>query len=829
MAEEGDEKMRGFAKRVSEDPDMAEHRQEMEDNPELKYKPQSLKEGKEKVAEMTDEQRLEAMNDLGKLDAIEEGNNFGVLAGVDMLQKAVANGEDIQPIMERLSKAGTKMGQLIRQFAELKTATPEGALAIIESELDKHKRKLTEPQREDIRGLAKEDIIKRQRYKEAQEKAKENFNDENIGDMLKAKKAAEKAYIELGKKIQATIPRKFWDLMGTTLQGNLLTPMSQITNIYANMAMAPLRFFPKALASSMDATISYITGKERTIKVTAGSALGYLKGFGYGVREAGKQIVTGVPVGEMQKVEISRGFRPLHAFVQAFTGKDMPRDRKGKIPVGDRFNKMIEGTVGMPAEVMFRLLNLGDKPFLRAAERSTIMEAANAKGLKGEELKKFLHFPDQATLDKMGDAGLEATFQEKTGLSDIANNLFKIAGDTPVIGGAMRFLAKTQMPYVKTPSNILMQTLDYAIPPISLGKAIIAGRKGDRRKMLINIGKTVTGMMIVEGARVLATEGIISPSADEEKKVRGLQYEILPPNSLNRSALERFMNGGDPSPQPGDEIMNYTKMGITGAIFNIYANIQAAKEKEGGELVSASEDPYQYAADVIASFPELASFVLEQSFMKGTTNFLKAVEAKEWEAWMANTFRAVASIPMPNTLDAISRANYEYIPSIRGKDIEETMSNVIKVKTLEAEDLPVVRNLWGEKVKSTPEGANPWMYQLFDVTKSREIQEDPLSFAIFDLYKKTSDSGVIPTYPGRNITVDKKTYRLDPKQYERLAELVGKERKEQATKLVNKRSFKTSDSEEKIKLLEKLYRSASRTARKEFLKEVELTEEQLKK
>lgn len=819
--EEG-KKMRGFAESVKEaTPGMTA---EINANPELQYEPQKLKDVKKNLSDMTDEQKLESMNDLGKFASIESGNNFGVLAGIDLMNKYIAEGKDPTPILEKLSKAGTAMGQLIRQFAELKGSTPESVLMIFEKELSKKDRTLTEGQKEIIKELSKSDIEARAKYNEQKKNTESEYTEDNMKELRRLKDEAEKKYKTLAKYMMDITPKDFWETSGIMLQGNLLTPMSIITNPFSNALLMPLRFAEKALVTPIDALYSFITGKPRS--VTMEGTVSGLKGFGMGVAEAGKQIWTGLDVSDLKKAEVQRGFRPLRSLMQAWTGKDMPLNAKGKISIGDRAMKVYEGLLGAPPEIMFRLLSLGDKPFLRMAEQSSLYRIAKSKGLKGKEFEKFMRFPDKKSYEEMQKTGQEATFQEESKIASLFSSGISQLGKIPYVGGVFKFLAKTQMPYIKTPTNIISQTLDYAVPPISLAKALYHASKGNRRESLINLGKFGVGSMMIYGADYLYQNNIISPSPDErgKEKQKALRYQVFPPNSVNISALGRLQKGESTEPREGDEFISYSKMGIMGAMLNMRANLGEKGWQEGKD--GRNKDAMGYVHSMVASFPDLASFSLEQSFLQGTTNLLEAIKDKEWDNWIAGTFNAVSSIPLPNSVAALNRVDREYIPALIGDNLGDRLNNVIKNKTFQSDGFPLKINLWGEKIKQTPEGSNAWIYQLFDVTKMQEIKDNKLSKTIYDLWRKTQDSDVIPTIPERTITIGDNSVRLTQSQYQELLEEVGKERKTDVDKLIEKDFFKSFDDEQKIKSLKRHYEKEKDSAFYRFKKELILTNEQ---
>jgi len=90
--------------------------------------------------------------------------------------------------------------------------------------------------------------------------------------------------------------------------------------------------------------------------------------------------------------------------------------------------------------------------------------------------------------------------------------------------------------------------------------------------------------------------------------------------------------------------------------------------------------------------------------------------------------------------------------------------------------MPLKRGLWGEPLKETPEGRSASIYQFFDVSKGQQITSDPKKLELYRLWRKTDNTRVIPTPPRASVTIQNKTYPLNPQLHERLSELVGKGR-----------------------------------------------------
>lgn len=811
-------KMRGFPKRIKDFEEFKNIKIDLEQNEELKYTPQSLDDIKDRLSTMNNEELVERVDELTNMRLVDGDDNLAVYAGIELINRYKAEGSDVMPIVERLGRAGTAMGQLIRQYAELKGSTGEGMLSVLEKQLEQQNRYLTPEQKEEFTSLANADIQARAKLKDQAGLTKIDFSKENIAEYDRLKKEAETAYTKMAKYMQSIVPKKFWDMMGMALQGNLLTPMSQITNIYANLMNIPLTASSRVLISPVDAITTGVFGTERVTRLDPKIIVEALKGFGYGVKEAFKQIKTGVDYG---KVEQTRGFQPLRALGQAFSNKNMPVNKQGKVEWTDRVNKVVEGLVGLPPETMFRLLNLGDKPFYRMSERVSLYRQGKALGLKGDALEGFIMFPSIKSQKQATKEAQEATFQEESTTAKAAvkatQSIFNMLHGT-VLEGPWKFLMRTQMPYVKTPANILSQALDYAVPPLSLGKGLYQMSKGNKQDGLVNIGKAGVGVMMGMAAKVLLDNGLMTGSGDDEKE-RNLQYDVIPPNSVNLSGIQRMVQGGNPEPQNGDRVINLNKMGITGMVMGIHANVYSARKEMSGKDKELTDN----AIKTISTLIEVPAYVLEQSFMRGTSTLISAISDRQWNYWLTNTFNAVSSIPIPNTLSALNRASWEYIPELKGNDLGERLSNVIKAKTFRTEDLPLKINLWGEPIKQTPVGRNAWMYQLLDVTKSQDIQLKPESKFIYDLYNKTQDSRVIPSMPKRKLTINSKQVELDSKDYERFLILVGQARYNQLRNFVGSKAASSMTDEQAVDYIDRLYGIGRDYGKNMFLYEMRLS------
>jgi hypothetical protein len=645
------------------------------------------------------------------------------------------------------------------------------------------------------------------------EETKKNFTEKNIKKHIELQGKKQKALNEIADILESKQPRDVWDTLSTIMQGNLLSPISLVTNVYSNALLQPLRFLSKLPSQAIDMVYSKATGKPRIIDLLA-SSKGYKTGFKDGAIEGYKQLKTGADVQELQKLEISRGFKPIRALMAGL-------DKSKSQTISERINNLVEGTFGMPAEAFFRALNFGDKPFQKANEMAKAYELASLKGLKGEEMQKFLLFPDAESAALIKTAGEEATFKSDTEVSKVASNFLlaiqKGIGKLPVVGGPLKVIVKSQTPFVKTPLNIIMETLDFAVPPLSLSKAIYYGKKGDRTKALEFMGKAMVGVMIQALADKLFEGGLLTGSPDDDKKERSLQYQANPPEGINLSGIQRLYSGGDPSIQKDDTWITYNKMGVLGVIFKMRATAGQNKKEEGAKFEGQFEEILH---DTFSSIPSAASSALELSFLQGTNTLLTAVKDGKYDDWLANTFNAVSSIALPNTLASLNRATRRELPELRDEKISTRFLNVLKSKTFATGDLPSKIDLWGEPVRQTPDDRSALLYHLFDVTKARNISADRTSYDVFKLWQKTGDSDVIPSIPGKTQTYEidgeSAKVKLTPLQYERLQKYVGRSRKA----LVDAYLDGNEDgNEDKIASLKAIYKEGFESGKEQFFSE----------
>lgn len=835
--------IRNLANRVISDKDRpVETRKRVAQDPSIVYDKFELNELAGRIRDM-DEGSLNELRSSGD-------HNERAASTIELANRAdsVGNHDLAGKLFAEASTHFTSAAQLLNVARLVKS--PRNYLRAVEAALEeatgskdgRPSRVLTEPQKKKIIDLGSKEVESQKKLDAAAAKAERNFSKENEKAYRKAQLDAGLAKKELSEFTNSIIPHSYADILSKAVQGDLLTPLSIFANVFGNLFKEPVERASDTIASLMDSAYSRATGSERKLKL--GNPVPSLKEVRAGLSGfalAAKEMLTGPSSESYRKAEVQRGFTPVRSLIRSFTGKDLPVKTDGSIALSDRARSFIEGIVGAPPEVMFRLLNIGDKPFRRAAEIREAIHQADLRGLKGRELEKFLSFPDKEAKTAIEASAREAVFmQENKGVNKLNQFLDKGVAELlrldkiPAARDAIKVMGRMIVPFRQFPVNYVMTALNFASPELAIGKALYYAQAGERRKALTNAAEGVIGMSLHATADYLWSNGIISEPADKDAKRRSIQYEKMGPQQLNISGLNRLTEGKNPAFQLGDLTVDWGKMGIPAAVFYLRTQDQSIERNKSSKLGVDQKTlgkPDSSIMDTVASrlgaFPGMASFALDQSFMAGTSALLEAFkspdpENAQFQMWAQNMFRVVSAIPVPNTVEALARAKYEFIPELKGDNLGETLGNIWNFKTMQLpHDAQAVlkRDMWGEPLARTPLSANPYTYQFVDVTRSGRDKPDPFRQKLIELFDKTSSPDVYPSLPNRNMDFMGITVKLTPKDAEKIQEITGRNRREMAEPLVMSESWDDMEPWARVYQLRRIYDAAASRAKQEFLSE----------
>ncbi len=555
--------------------------------------------------------------------------------------------------------------------------------------------------------------------------------------------------------------------------------------------------------------------------------------LGLGGRESFKQLFTGLSRMDYTAKEISgQQIRPLKAW------RDLIDHAMGKKTLTREkwWDKMIQGTVGIPAEAVARVLNLGDKPQRFAAEGAQASTFAKNLGLKGMDYKIFIEFPREeayraykaqglsdevagqkadAIKESIIKEGQRSTFQQDNLLNDALTRAFGVLGGKE--SGTSQ-LAKTLVvsPYIKIPTNAFWSLYNLINPEVailqSLTHAGISKRfksKGDLTKSKLQnrearywMAHAIVGMAMRAVVIALVKQGTFVPASDEDdsKKERDADALFDKPGHVNAFGMK---------------ISNrwWGQFGMMG-------NAIAKKYKDATPEQREAQDDFWNT--VLGKMEIEALNEMENGVFANSSSLLQTISTGNPDRYLMNTLNMMTNIIHPASVAQINRAALNEVPSSKGDSfLDKLNQNFAQRSTLYRKifnvQLRQKRDIWGQKI---PRGGNI-LSRMFGISKA-----DPQIFGrpVYDDFIRTGDSGFLP--PAVLPTLNGK--KLNTEQEERLQEYIGSERKKIVEPYINNQAIipianktysQLPNDEKKKQVLEYLYSTGRESGVELFYKD----------
>jgi len=832
-------KMRGFAGRVRTMPGFEREAPGIPKQEKNYYNPQVYSSIQAQLEDMTEDELRQAMKAKQSLPMDSE-HNFAVLAGLEIINRKHQQGRDATNEVETLANLGTSVGQLLRQYGQLRKKQPVVLLKAFEQELAQQNRFLTDRQRARLTELMKADFVASDANLAAEKVFRADPTREHAELLDETRAIALKAKNDMMRYAGQLTPKKWTDIIRQLMQGNLLVVTSHAINTQSNVIKGLLDVSGQSIAATADLVRASVTQHPRTVGFP--SLLGRIAGAKQGLKSSVKGLWTGTSEDKAIHGEMHRGFHPLRAWVQALASSKhelLPVTGEGKVSFNDRAKKIIEGTLGIPAEVNFRLLALGDEPFKLSTYHAVLREQARLRGLKGKERTAFLKTPPaNVQVDATAEA-LQSVYQEKNALlNHVTQGISKLRQSGPLGDWFDALVLTPTMPFKTTPANVFHWAVKFAMPEYSVGLAIFhaakargastqAAKAKRTRQAMLHMGTAAVSYMMMTAAKILVDAGLIAGSPDEEQKERALQYATQRPLTVNvsgvRAMYEHWKRTGNwdyrHQYQPDDELHNLLWYGFFGIDALLVADSERRAQREG--IPSGSR---KYIDNLLLTVPEVFSAGLEMTVMQGVLKLLDAVERKDYTRWLHGVFRVITSVPVPNAVAAFNRSQQEYLPDMRPENAEEALRMAVEEKNpfLRLDDIyPWRFDPLGQPIRRTPEGRQAWAYHLLDPRRAAGIPDDPNWRIVRQVYQATGDSAAIPPIPRRTLNVNREKVELDREQYARYAELVGTARRALVAQYAaGQTSFERYTPEQQLRALTRLYDQGGRVGRSLFLREM---------
>ena len=832
----GDERTRKFAERVAASEQVpSEVRRVVAGSPEAQYIEQSVRDEASRASIKSDRELA--------ADIIDPESNTRVISGMEQFNRQIASGDmdGASKTALSLSKSGTTWGQLINQFKLLKSASREGVIQLVTKSLEQNKRNPMTPKQVDQLGTAMD------QYKIAQDAAtaarvegrtafgsnkpsdiQSALDRINVADTLRME-----ADVVLNETIARINPSSAADLFVSLVQGSVMAPISIVRNVVGNAINLPLRETADLTSSLIDMALF---GSKNNAYNYRSRLLDRIKAFGQSLPAAQKAILRGSNANPYE-LGTSIG-NPLN-FQRAW--KNLYEAMSGEYR-GNVVRNIVEATVGVMPDIMLRLTQATDIPFKQANRAAIVSELGRMRGLTESQIKLALKDPELALISDQARANGRKGFTAddiNTIETEAARSVFQQDNSaTRMVAGINRFIKQETgslgyVPYrlislfQKTPINVAAEALQFTPAGVLRDWGNMSVR--DREQA---VGRLLVGSMVMGAFSYLYDKGIVTPNLDtpgETNKARELAKAggVMPPGTINVSALRRLTAGQDPSFKPGDTVKDLSALGTMGALGIIVGSSKRIAER------SRTDEPDFFAIGKGSALSGI-NFVMEQQFLKGTSDLIKLMSEESGaslERFVKNLAVTAASPIAPSTLGSIRRAEREYLPVTGGEGIIKDTVNELNQRfaalglaipgTKDPNAMPVRRDLWGEAVEQTPKGNNPWVYQFLSFAKNREIDADPLNASIYRVWRRTADNKALPSVPNPKLTFDNQTYeRMTPEQYDRYAQLVGYYRRMFAERAFMSGAYQQRGDEARIDYLTDAYDEGLKIGKLKFLQEL---------
>lgn len=709
-----------------------------------------------------------------------------------------------------------------------------------------------------------------------------------LANPTKANKAAYHRAMRQGRLANAQVSKYFkdrattGDILSSIMRGGLLSTTTVVLSAKSNLLTLPVWLSIDAGASALDYLLyqSGIIGalsktfpdrfEDRRYNDFLANKIGAWNAIPQGLREGLGQFITGQLPDSVYEKEMRSALHPIEAWTRIIKGMK-GEEQQALIHY---LNDGIEGTAGVPAEVIFRLLGLTDTPVRYAAEQGALMDLLKTK-LSGErkalekkpqlsageaqllddiksgiELKRRMVDPDVDSLEASVDEGARAVFQNKNyitlGLEKFANALsketakkFGDGSNNPLLLKNVLSLVKlikvTQFPFVNMPLNWAQAAIMLSNPVIPLGLGIFSAIKGDVRNANKMFSMAFVGFMLGTAIEYIVKSGVLQGSAgdDDEDERNKAMLAKGGYKRMNWSLFKRnIYNWGKEDTQwkEGDTTFEFYQQGVTGAMLLNYADLY---KNYGTELDAQHNIFLHYLTYMGYKGAASVNTSLDMPTLIGTSQIINALatgDALTMDKLIVQSLTATRAIAAPATYVKWQKASDAdaLLKNTADEGWYKKFKNTYKDQIGDRDKLPNRHTMWGEPILRTPSGANAWVYNLFDISKSKKI---PSTFGmeLYNMHDRLSKENselakdVLPPHLGKSITIDKTTHKLDTEQYELYLQIVGLNRKKLVSGYIsgsltnNEMAFTTDSDEQRVHNLQSLYEFATKLGKKEFI------------
>lgn len=614
---------------------------------------------------------------------------------------------------------------------------------------------------------------------------------ELFNKLRKASGAKEIAEVknEIGKTMWNQIPPTLTDELSAWRYLSMLSsPRTHVRNLIGNCIFTPLRMVRDKVEATLQSNLVKQADRTKAFHVGRTGEDGALRALASKAYEEDRYIIEG-----MEK------YREIHRHPDAI---------QSKLKVVDKLSKWNA-----------HALNLEDLWFSKPAYNNSFAGFLKAKGYKANNVPEEVF--KQAKEYAMNES-LESTFRNANALSDFVMKMKRYANvpiaDIPqnVAGGRLLNKASSMFvdavfPFVKTPSNVLMQATKFS--PIGLMRGVkrLATSENPAQfiKGLNDLTSGMTGTGILGLGYYMGTEGLATGKID----------------SSSEGKFRKMMGEQSYSVNIGGRDFNFTMDWAAPACIPFFIGVELANGKDG-------EDTFGHVLD---TFMQMSDPVFSMSMLQGVG---QAFESSRGNQEINPIYRIIGN----------SSESYlsQYIPTLFGQIARITASEDLDVTpTAKSATEREIQNFLFRMASKIP-GLNEMVLQpkvdAFGKTDRKESVSDyALSVAQNmllpgSLKARRNDSTTdelesllrsVDGSSGRKIIPDKSVnlnikfgdddMRMSVEERTAYRKTKGAEVQNGLQNLFNSSEYRRMSDDDKVKAISDVYRKAERSAKDEFL------------
>ncbi|WP_213543507.1 hypothetical protein [Pusillibacter faecalis] len=715
---------------------------------------------------------------IAKVDFGQKITKQDMASGIAAYNQAVADGNHMLALnlATAISESAHNSAQVVQAMNLMNRLTPEGKLLALRKFLTRMNRKRQGTQQPRNVNTHSQEDVDAARLDYVENSTGFSINDELAANYLMAETDAERAaawdvlLTNVAQQVPSTFREKvnFWRY---TMM--LLNPTTHARNLAGNA----IQWGARKIKNGVGAAIERAVIRDQSQRTKSFTTSKDLRSFAKEQYKIDQEAAMGSgKYSDTSAAGINREIQERRKVFSAGTNSILA---KGVQAVGD-FNAW--------------LMDAGDVLFNRPAYIDSFAQALKAKGITAEQARNGGPEVDAARAYAIQEAQ-KATYRNTTALSEAVSRMGRYEGDNPVLKAAS-FLADAELPFRRTPANVLTTGLDYS--PVGLARGIKNAlwdvRKGnmDAAAAIDRISEGLTGSAIMALGAYLAAEGFLHVRAggdDDEKEFnqdRGMQ---------------------DYSLQIGD--MSYSLDWALPAAMPLFAGAAVM------ESVQEADGTFSALADAMTGISEV---VLESSMMSSLDDLIAN--------WSYADNKATYLID-----DVVTSYLGQYVPTIGGK-IASTMDETVRRSYTEPgtgqvssdaqyflqsimKKVPGVRNqlqpsvdLWGNE-KSNGSFEERLFQSFVSPGILRTTDTGPIDREIRHLAEATGDSSVYPKEAEKSFAVNGERKDLTAEEYTQYAKVLGQTRYKTIQSLMEDPAYNRLSYDDKAKAISYAYQYAT--------------------